>query len=194
MNDWVTDGDGGCVPPPQIEAPKCGPGFTYRDGYCDDNYAGDHNGGIFSYDPHGPQILKCTIIGEPYDPNTGLCQTPTPRRPRNCTPGFSKDGKSFTTCDIDTKGVISESIRFCSVGTFTSDGICQIKPLTPAAQAVSATTTTPACNPRIMAEPMCNLVFVVLGNLAKFSKKTVKSSSVVRRHQVAREFPKWGNM
>lgn len=155
VNDWVTDGNGGCVPPPQAEAPKCGPGFTYRDGYCDDNYAGDHGGGFF-IDMHLYQKAKCSLQLLPYDPNTGLCQSPTAGRPRNCTPGLSKDSKSYTTCDLASNGTISESIRFCSAGTFTSDGNCQVEPLTTTPQSNVALPPLPACNPRILSGPTCD--------------------------------------
>ena len=102
-------------PPASILKPSpnpCGNGFTFRDGFCDDNYAGDRSDMM-----HSADAAACTAQGLPYDTNTGLCQTPTTGRPRTCTAGtVNQTGTStgYRYCETDPAGkVTGEKYIYC---------------------------------------------------------------------------------
>lgn len=107
-------GNPGGQDPPKT---KCGPGFTPDGDYCKATLPGDRMNEI-----NAANKLKCGT--QPYDPNTGLCQAPTFGKPRECTAGPSKDGKSFTKCT--TTGSI---IAFCHAPkSFDATGACILPP------------------------------------------------------------------
>lgn len=100
---------------------KCGPGYTYRDNYCDRNA---------SSESVREQIIAsgekfCADIDKNFDPSTGLCQSPTAGRPRECDPKKmysqgTKEGYRFCEFDSSNK-VISEKYVFCDSSTSTYD-------------------------------------------------------------------------
>ncbi len=111
----------------------CGNGFTFRNGFCDDNFAGDRSDAMHSADK-----AACTAQGFPYDTNTGLCQAQTSGRPRTCSPGPVSNSGTNTTyryCEVDSSGhVTSEKYVSCDpqTGTYNATtGTCTPKASTP---------------------------------------------------------------
>lgn len=117
------------TPRPQPSINPCGNGFTYRNGYCDDNYPGDRSDMM-----HSADAAACAAQDLPYDTNTGLCQAQTSGRPRTCSPGpVSNSGTNtaYRYCEVDSSGhVTSEKYISCDpqTGTYNATtGTCTPK-------------------------------------------------------------------